>query len=261
MSFPKSERVIYRRNPLIEVICQLRFSPILRINAELPAVFQELLRRDYPILREQHAKVEGMPLPPEVDRVVSFLAKDAGTVYEFVSEDAVWRVSLAKDFVALTTTNYERWEAFQSRISNVLDVLKETYNPPFFTRIGLRYQDAIARSELGLENCAWPELLRSEVCGELQSQDVAANILGTKRQVLFKLDKSGGRVRLAHGLSTNERTKEVGYLIDADFYTEQRTEVKDVLGILGSYNRQAGNLFRWCISDRLHHAMEPYTPD
>jgi hypothetical protein len=37
-------RVIYKRNPIIGVVCELRFPPILRIAAEPPVAFQEWIR-------------------------------------------------------------------------------------------------------------------------------------------------------------------------------------------------------------------------
>ena len=42
--FSYEDRCIYRRSPLIEVICQLRFPAILRIDAQAPAQFQEAIR-------------------------------------------------------------------------------------------------------------------------------------------------------------------------------------------------------------------------
>jgi uncharacterized protein (TIGR04255 family) len=48
MAFPEAPRVIYEKNPLDEVLCQLRFPTVLKIDAEPPAAFQELIRADYP---------------------------------------------------------------------------------------------------------------------------------------------------------------------------------------------------------------------
>jgi hypothetical protein len=39
--FPPSSRVVYRRAPLIEVVCQLRFPTLLSIESKPPADFQE----------------------------------------------------------------------------------------------------------------------------------------------------------------------------------------------------------------------------
>jgi uncharacterized protein (TIGR04255 family) len=50
MKFPASQRVKHIRNPLMEVICQVRFPKILRIDAEVPVNFQEEIRSEYPTL-------------------------------------------------------------------------------------------------------------------------------------------------------------------------------------------------------------------
>ena len=41
MPFKDTERVIYNKNPLIEVVCQLRFPRILTISETQPTSFQE----------------------------------------------------------------------------------------------------------------------------------------------------------------------------------------------------------------------------
>lgn len=46
--FSNDERVIYAKRQLVEVICQLRFPEILKIDVSEPADFQERIRRDYP---------------------------------------------------------------------------------------------------------------------------------------------------------------------------------------------------------------------
>ena len=46
--FSNQPRKIYRRNQLIEVICQLRFPEILKIEAHEPADFQDAIRQAYP---------------------------------------------------------------------------------------------------------------------------------------------------------------------------------------------------------------------
>ena len=50
MPFPDAKRIIFRKNPLTEVVCQLRFPPILKIDAEVPANFQEAIRTEFEIL-------------------------------------------------------------------------------------------------------------------------------------------------------------------------------------------------------------------
>ena len=46
--FSNETRCRYRRNPLAEVICQLRFPEILSIEANAPVEFQEAIRQEFP---------------------------------------------------------------------------------------------------------------------------------------------------------------------------------------------------------------------
>ena len=44
-----NKRVIYQKNPLVEVILQIKFPTILSINAKDPVDFQDAIRQEYPI--------------------------------------------------------------------------------------------------------------------------------------------------------------------------------------------------------------------
>jgi len=46
MKFPEVERVIYQKNPLVEVVCQCMFPRILAIDEGIPATFQQKLGCD-----------------------------------------------------------------------------------------------------------------------------------------------------------------------------------------------------------------------
>ena len=65
--FSYEDRCIYRRSPLIEVICQLRFPAILRIDAQAPAQFQEAIRGDYPQFSQ---RMENLPPRKEGGKLV-----------------------------------------------------------------------------------------------------------------------------------------------------------------------------------------------
>ena len=51
--FSNDERVIYAKRQLVEVICQLRFPEILKIDVSEPADFQERIRRDFRSMRRR----------------------------------------------------------------------------------------------------------------------------------------------------------------------------------------------------------------
>ena len=253
MPFPASDRVIYTRNPLTEVVCQLRFPPILTIETELPARFQEAIRDRFPLLTEaQPALPQGFPA-----NLAKLLPAGIRTqrVYEFSSEEPRWKLTLSKDWIALSCTRYEHWESFREMLRPALDALLRQYRPSFFTRIGLRYVNLIQRSVVGLKDVNWSDLIRGYIAPEM-STPIAGELVDTDHTLIVRLDDKGGKVRVYHGLAQHESGEQV-YLIDNDFSTEQKTEVADATNKLDHFHQQSGNLFRWCIADRLHNAMEP----
>jgi uncharacterized protein (TIGR04255 family) len=253
--FPDSERVVYGRNPLELVICQLRFPSVLKISAEPPAAFQERVRKEFPLYREVPTVGFGVTLPSEMSDVVNRMLPIPTTrAYEFASGDDAWKVTLTQESLALTCTNYTRWEGFRQHLRTLLEVLLDLYQPPFFTRIGLRYRDVINRSELGLAGVSWSELLSKELGGVFHSA-VASSIEGLAYQLVLTLQSDAAKVTIQHGLG--QKGEEICYIVDSDFYVTNRTETNDAIDILNYFNRQSGRLFRWSIAERLHRALEP----
>jgi uncharacterized protein (TIGR04255 family) len=255
MRFPHSDRVKYARNPLVEVICQLRFPRILRIEIEPPADFQEALRPEYPRLNVIQSLGVALPLGTQAP---SSIGLNRAQTYEFLTRQDEWKLVLASDFLALSTTKYTQWEEFRERLVTAINVLVRCYAPSHFTRIGLRYQDVIIRSELGLQSRHWRELLQRAVVGLLAAEELSDDVVIEAQSVFAcRLDHPGAIARVRHGLSRRNGSDEFGYLIDVDLFSEEATEVGDAIGKLDLFNREAGYLFRWCITEELHRAMEP----
>ena len=217
--FPAAERVVYEKNQLEEVICQLRFPQILRIDAEPPSQFQDAIRKAYPLYSEEDPTGGlGAQLSPEVARLVKgvFAGPTVKLARRFSSSDQAWVVSLASNFIALSTRVYRRWSDFFEHFREPLTAFTDIYEPAFFARIGLRYRNALTRSALGLNDQPWSELLAPHVAAELVP--LASGVMEAQHQLLFDLnDDLGSRVRLTHGLARNPKTNEETYVLDADF--------------------------------------------
>jgi len=257
---PDSPRVVYAKNPLVEVICQVRFPPILKIAAEPPAAFQEKIRAEYPLLTEKQPDAIELPpgVPPVVAQVLrSSLPKGKLAGYEFSSADEQWKVTLTRDFLALSTSAYRRWEDFRAHLDGPMKALVEVYAPAFFTRIGLRYQDLVRRSAFNAQGTNWRDLIKPHLAGVLAVPEVADAVQEAMGLILIRFPHFDSKVRVNYGIVQTTDANEECFLIDNDFSTEQRTNVNNVDNILGYFNRQSGRLFRWCIQDRLHEAMEP----
>jgi uncharacterized protein (TIGR04255 family) len=256
--FPETAREIFRKRPSEEVICQLRFPTILRIDAEAPASFQESIRNDYPNFQERPNL--GLPLgvPPQLSRLFGpEFSFGAGKVYEFSSSDRNWTVNLDRDSLAVTTRAYERWEGFKDRLRVPFEALCTVYRPRHFSRIGLRYRDMIRRDKLDLATVSWAELLSPHIAAEFASPVIADHIQQAAHQVVIRDPNGTMQVFLQHGLAQPNPETRNAYFIDSDFSVETETRIENALATLDAFNTDASRLFRWCITKRLHDALDP----
>jgi uncharacterized protein (TIGR04255 family) len=253
MVFPKSQRVVFNNNPLVQVICQLRFPPILGIVSKEPADFQEKVRATLPLYEK------GLALPQEIAAILAQVQIAAptpeGIVHKFLSEDRTSEIDLTRDFIAVATTKYRRWEEFQQTVRMAMEALESNYRPAFYSRIGLRYRDVIDRNRLGITASPWSELIRGSIIGLLADQSVGGNVLSAQGQT--QIDLGSGEFLLLQNGSTPLPSGGQGYAIDADFHTEAKRTGSEVFDVLGRFNREAGNFFRWAITPKLSAALEP----
>lgn len=139
-----NKRVKYNRCPLVEVIFQLRFPTILSINSKQPADFQEKIRKEYPFYDE--GIEEQNELLINTNGKSAQLKSSQNKNYSFVSVDKTYKVNLTSTFIAISTRKYTQWEEFSEKVRQVVKAFQETYEVPFYTRVGLRYIDVIQSS-------------------------------------------------------------------------------------------------------------------
>ena len=261
MNLPEFDRVIYERNPLVAVVCQLRFPPILKISHQKPVEFQDNIRDRYPLFTTRAPQI-----PSEILKLVqqSDVSLPFDNIHSFLSEDQSWELSITQNFISLKTSSYERYEEFKQRFEEVLDIFEMIYKPSSYIRAGIQYQDIIIRSRLDLEDTDWSELIAQHIASELHSSEFSADIQGINKRLLLKMEH--GHINLNHGIVTVQEPEEIhgeeAYLFDADFYSEKKIEGKrDAWILLDQFNKIAGRLFRSSISRVLHDAMRPRAVD
>ncbi|MEW5870995.1 MAG: TIGR04255 family protein [Chloroflexota bacterium] len=259
MPFPPCQRIIFNKNPLDPVICQFRFPPILSIDNELPSKFQEAIRKQYPLFGERLEVKFNLPseLKAAIPQELLELPSGSSKNYEFISEDETWKINLTNSFLAVSTSQYTRWEEFKTHFAKPLAALLEVYEPSFFTRIGLRYVNTIKRSVIGVDNIPWSDLLNPYIVGSLSEPNIADHVLGTSHTTEIRLSDSVSIVRIRDGLIEAASTGEACYRIDNDFFIEGKFDVSKATEQLDYFNQKGSCLFQWCITDRLRDAMEP----
>ncbi|MCY4466812.1 MAG: TIGR04255 family protein [Chloroflexi bacterium] len=263
--FSDVERVIYRNNPLQSVICQLMFPPILSIESALPAAFQDKIRSDFPLFQAA-AESDDIPLPPAIAELIPqdlrqvLIASDRRR-YQFLSKDKNWTITLARDFVALQTRTYRRWEDFREHLEKMVHALISVYAPDSISRLGLRYQNAIDRNAMELANVPWRDLIAPQVLGPLGLPDYEPEIVEQNGVFSLSMNAAGDFIRVSHGLAhaSESQDSDLVFLLDNDLFTsdEVPAEVNNVISRASEFNILNRNFFRWCILDPLHTAMGP----
>ncbi len=259
MPFPVCERVIYNIDPLIEVVCQLRFPPILSINTREPSDFQERIRGEYPIYKMEIEQQQQISLEPQMGQptIPRILQTGTNRNYRFSTEDNQWHINLTSTFIAMSTSKYLRWEDFQAKFTQPLEALVDIYKPAFFDRIGLRYIDAFKRSELGLCEKKWSDLIRPCAAGFFSSEENISSRVrmnSIRAEITLDDDKSIAKILATTG-NVNGDTEE-RFIIDSDLYTLGKSGL-DAWPKLNYLHDRSGRLIRWIITDTLHEAMEP----
>ena len=200
--------MIYAKRQLVEVICQLRFPTILSIDTREPADFQETVRAAFPRYQCQVEKLPGVNGEP------------ARTVnnHTFISEDGGYKLSLTKDFIALSTMRYTHWEDFAARLDE--DDVDEASVAKCSVDVE-RKLDALAALKLH----AGPGFVQRNIRNGNQVQQV--------------------------------QEKEVRFIFDQDVYSTGKVKVAAVAETLNALHAHSDSVFSDAITTVLHDAMEP----
>ena len=259
MKSAEGKRFIYEKAQLIEVICQLRFPAILSIDAKEPADFQETVRENFP---RYHTQVERLPPlgPGQKAQEV--------TNYNFLTEDGTYKLSMTKNFIALSTMRYAGWEEFARTLDEPLGHFISIYRPAYFERVGLRYVNGFSRSALGLEDRRWNDLFQPQYLGVLDDDSVdeskvtkcAVDLeMRLDERAALKLHAGPGSVkrtlRTPEGLKTVQE-KETRFIFDQDLFVQSKVKLPEVTETLEALHGHADRIFSDAITDALHDAME-----
>lgn len=259
MAFPETQRVVYENNTLEEVKCQIRFPPILSIEASAPVHFQEAVRAEFPYFELRTSVKFPAGVPPQVAQAVERdFSLVGGKSYAFISEDRNWALELSKNGLTLICRRYQRWEHFRIKLDQVLGALANEYQPSFYTHTCVRYKNSVRRQSLSLETTTpWSELLQPWVSGPLINADAADRVEALQTRYIIGLPNEASKVEASFALGVHQPSKEQAFIIEAHVSHDARKELSDVLPRLDALHRQAGLFFRWCITDKLHWAMRP----
>lgn len=233
--------------PLARVVAQVRFPLVVAIEQrDFVAPFQEAIRNDYPILRQQ--QIQGFlpgttgltPQPPQA-------------AWRFSDAARAWLLTLTPEFLALETVAYAGRSDFISRFRDAVSVLGTHVSPKLIDRLGIRYIDRVVGEPM--KDIA--ALLNSEARGILGTP-IAADATFSISESMFSLDSDRIIARwgtLAPGSTVDpaalEPVDEPSWVLDLDMYSTETMSfsVEQIAQDTTRFAERIYTIFRWAVTE------------
>lgn len=242
IQFPVVREVPLVTPPLEEVVCQVRFPPILKISAEEPVELQELIRNYFPEIEKRHVfqfqlPTPGNPLPPS--------AENQSISFVFTDVDKETQATLSPSFYAVSTKKYRGWRKFLEILQVVHAAVTSTYRPAYATRVGLRYINRLTteNTEAATRHEIF-DLVKAELTATLRGTvwDNANEMIG-----VVNFADPPAQLNLRYGYEVDESVPT--FLLDFDYFEEGKIDLAEVIARCNQYHDVIYRAFRWVVKD------------
>lgn len=256
-TLPTAPKFTLERHEIAQVICQVRFSPVFRLQqSEELARLQDEVRDEYPDFAQEQA--------------VSFLITPQGVAqqdtgarnYRFIDHKTGIMLVVGVDFVAIETRRYAAIDQIVDRVCSAVALIERLYAPASRLRLGLRFTNEFrldASSPAASAKRAFNASLLGVVAddslatGVSQSQSVVrfAASDGVALQMIHGLQPQGTTVAPAPGFPAPIQTERPFYLLDIDAFSEGPVPLSSaaVAEEIDAYNDHVRTLFYWATTD------------
>lgn len=247
------ERLSLDPDPLVRVVAQVRFAPVLSVREQgFIAPFQEAIRHSYPLV-DKEMQQQVAPGPGGALQVAE------SVLWKFSDADRNWQVTLSDNFVSLDCSDYSDREDFLSRLTETLDAVGAHVRPVLTSRVGVRYTDRLTGDE---RLAQLPDFVRPELLGLASAELGQGEAVSELTQAEFNTEHVSLRGRWGHlpPSSTHDASIEAvdcpSWILDLDAFTAV-TAPFDPKVCAAEAERYAGivyGFFRWAVSDEFLEA-------
>ena len=229
---------VFARNPLVAVVAQVRFHPILQVPKRIPE-FQDLVRARFPRFEERAAQqvaFGGLPglAPVSVRQEQQFL---------FRNPDGSATLTLGQEAIALEDRRHESRNAFLESMGAALKALIETVRVVAPTRLGLRYVNVVDRERVSRDlgrPVTWEDLLDASLLAPVGDR---ASLDGTRYYVETSSPMGEGDMTVRHGLLVDPGATDPLFRLDIDRYLADAVEPDQVVGLLERFSDDIFHVF------------------
>jgi uncharacterized protein (TIGR04255 family) len=198
----------YNSPPLIEAVCEFRFTSSQPWDWTIPGMVYEQIRENFPT-KEQVNSVS-----MKIDPVEGKAVQEVQPKMRFLSTDKTSLVQVAPDYISIHQLKpYTMWDHFKEQILKYFHIYWVTANPINLNRIGLRYVNQIL---LPYEDVELEDYFR--VLPQVPSPipQVFPSFL-MQVDIPYDVPKSG--LRIIFGTVQPNEISQLAYALDLDMYS------------------------------------------
>lgn len=251
LNFEQKTEIKLKKAPLDEVICQVKFSPILSISRDVPIEFQEMVRQRFP----KYEAIQNFVLQvPGIGSTEKAAFEVPPKSHNFKTGDGENFISLAPDFFALSAKNYTHWSDFLTNLEVVENAAVKVYQLANATRIGLRFINRFTNKNTGCNSAReLLSLFRDELTCLIQAEP------WTEISEMFtQLVVPDGKAKLAIRAGFGKQGREIFFVLDFDYFEDgSDLPLLKFIDRINRYHSRIYDAFRWCIKDESLSRFEP----
>lgn len=235
---------VFPRNPLVAVIVDLRFSPILKVGKGIPD-FQDLVRDRLPAFQEDVARVVNI-------QPMGGIEVREEKVFAFVRETT--KLTLTSGSLSIEARGHTSREELFRDFTLGLTALQETFAPIHPQRLGLRYVNIIdKRKHSPGREVEWSELIRTPYISEPTGKASEQSLFSV--EVTSSVGQSGD-LTLRYGLIPEPTLKVPVFRLDADRYSDRDVTMSGIPSLLLKFSDDIFCNFRMFAGPALIEWME-----
>lgn len=239
----------YANSPIIEAICDFRFSPDTKWDLTIPGLVYEIVGKEFPNKEQrlvQEVEIaqtpEGMQHQIHINERILFLANDRKTF-----------VQLGPHLLAVNCLKpYPMWKEFRARIKAALSAIGNVVDIGGLQRIGLRY---LNRIEIPGRSFDFEDYFEFRpFLGQKLTQDMVSFILGCV--LPFYEGRDSCRVQLTNAARGSPDSTAV--LLDLEYSLAKPKAISppQVLEWVETAHEKVEDIFEGCISERLREIFK-----
>jgi uncharacterized protein (TIGR04255 family) len=234
-SIEQKPHQVFTRNPLVAVVVDLRYHPILKVTDRV-ADFQDRVRASFPGFQEATSQLVSVnPFGPIDVR--------SDKLFQFREENGAATLTLTSGGLTLECLRHEHRRVFLDGMKVGSDALEATYAPISPTRLGLRYINVIDRAQVSKDlgrEVLWDALIapafRAVPSGlaEFDGAAFACEVSSTMPT---------GAMTLRYGLLREQPGGELSFRLDIDRYVEGSVVASAISKTLEGFSNDIFSVF------------------